>query len=108
MKVLLDHCVPRTLRSQFVGHEVSTTYERGWQTLKNGALLNAAESDGFGALVTTDQNLPYQQNLANRHIGVLVLVARTNRAPDPLPLVPAALTALNSLRPGDLVRIEQA
>lgn len=106
MKVLLDHCVPRPLRTHFVGHEVSTTYERGWQTLKNGALLSAAEADGFAALVTTDQNLPYQQNPAGRRIGVLVLIAPTNRMPDLLPLIPRALLALDALRTGG-IRIEQ-
>lgn len=61
------------LRQVLVGHEVATAYERGWSTLKNGEFLQAAESAGFAVLVTTDANLRYQQNLANRRIAIVVL-----------------------------------
>jgi hypothetical protein len=61
------------LRSLLVGHDVSTAYEHGWSVLKNGDLLAAAESDGFDVLVTTDSNLKYQQNLADRSIAIVVL-----------------------------------
>lgn len=54
-------------------HTVETTHERGWSDLKNGDLLARAEAEGFDALVTTDQNLRYQQNLSGRSLGVLVL-----------------------------------
>ena len=43
----------------------------GWAEFGNGDLLLEAEA-GFDALVTTDQNLRYQQNLANR-LAILVL-----------------------------------
>jgi len=52
---------------------VSTAYELGWATLKNGELLAAAESHGFDVLVTTDTNLEYQQNLTQRKIAIVVL-----------------------------------
>lgn len=54
-------------------HEVSTAFELGWSELKNGELLQAAQSGGFDILVTTDKNLRYQQNLAGRDIAVAVL-----------------------------------
>lgn len=54
-------------------HDVSTAYERGWSTLKNGELLAAAEAHGFQVLVTTDTNFKHQQNLASRTIAVVVL-----------------------------------
>jgi len=41
--------------------------------LKNGELLLQAEESGFEVLVTTDQNLQYQQNLAARKISIIVL-----------------------------------
>jgi hypothetical protein len=55
-------------------HEIVTAYERGWSKLKNGELLDAAEKDGFGVLVTTDTNLKHQQNLAARQIATVVLM----------------------------------
>jgi len=52
---------------------VSTAYELGWATLKNGELLAAAENSGFEVLVTTDTKLQYQQNLNQRKIAIVVL-----------------------------------
>jgi hypothetical protein len=73
MRVLFDQGTPAPLRHLLPGHEVSTAYERGWSTLKNGELLAAAEGQGLEVLVTTDRNLKYQQNLASRTIAIVVL-----------------------------------
>jgi hypothetical protein len=72
MKVLLDACVPRPLRNFLTAHAVKTAQEMGWGTLKNGALLQAAEPE-FDAFVASDQNLKYQQNSAGRNPAILVL-----------------------------------
>jgi hypothetical protein len=89
------------------GHEVETAYERGWETLKNGALLDAAEEAGFEVLLTTDQNLPYQQNLPGRALRLVILVAHSNRVAELSSLVPAALEALPQMAPGEVRRIEE-
>ena len=73
MQVLFDQGTPAPLRAFLLSHQVSTAYERGWSTLKNGELLQAAELAGFAVLVTTDTNLKYQQNLAARRVSVVVL-----------------------------------
>jgi hypothetical protein len=106
LKLLPDHCVPRPLRNHFTGHDVQTTYECGWSAYKNGALLSAAEEDGFTVLVTTDQNLPHRQNVASRHIAVLILAADSNRMADLLPLMPLVLHALDTIKPGQIVKVE--
>ena len=56
-----------------MAHQVDTAFENGWSTLKNGELLDAAQLAGYDLLITTDQNLRYQQNLSNRTISILVL-----------------------------------
>lgn len=63
MRVLFDQGTPVPLREALLDHEVSTAYERGWSTLKNGELLDAAEQNSFEVFVTTDSRLRYQQNL---------------------------------------------
>jgi glutamate racemase len=73
VRVLFDQGTPVPLRHAIVKHTISTAYELGWSTLKNGELLQAAEEAGFEVLVTTDTNLKYQQNLASRKISVVVL-----------------------------------
>jgi len=52
---------------------IETVYERGWATLKNGVLLSTAEQAGYDLLITTDQQLRFQQNLAGRRLAILVL-----------------------------------
>jgi len=41
--------------------------------LKNGELLSVAQSAGFEVFVTTDKSLRYQQNLAGRTLGIVLL-----------------------------------
>ena len=73
MKILFDQGTPAPLRRHLAGHSVDTAYERGWSDLPNGDLLDSAELDGYELLITTDQNIRYQQNLGGRQLGVLVL-----------------------------------
>ena len=59
MRILFDQGTPVPLRNSLIGHAVQTAYELSWQELENGALIEAAESEGFDLLITTDQNLRY-------------------------------------------------
>ncbi len=74
MKILFDQGTPAPLRKHLTGHEVSTAFELGWSQLTNGALIEAAENAGFEVLITTDQNLRYQQNLQMRKLAIIVLM----------------------------------
>jgi len=85
---------------------VRTVQQAGWTSLNNGALLRAAAKAGFEAFVTVDQNIPFQQNLGKGTLGVIVLVARSNRFADLEPLIPQTLTELAKIRPGDVVRVD--
>ena len=73
--------------------------------LKTGVLLTAAEAADFEILITTDQEIPYQQNLGGRRISILILRAPTNRLSDLKLLVPAALSLLQTIQPGQVVRL---
>ena len=73
MRILLDHGVPVQLKRVFLPHLCLTARSRGWDRLANGDLLRAAESESFDILVTTDQNLVYQQNNNARRIALVVL-----------------------------------
>jgi predicted nuclease of predicted toxin-antitoxin system len=100
MRILFDHGVPAPLRRALTDHSVSTAYEMGWTELDNGALLEAAESD-FDALVTTDRNLRYQQNLSGRRLAILVLP--TTSWPKIQTHEAQVATAVNALHRGDVV-----
>jgi hypothetical protein len=72
MRILFDQGTPVPLREHLVNHTVATAFELGWSALKNGELLAAAETS-FDLLVTTDQQMRYQQNFAGRNLAILVL-----------------------------------
>lgn len=75
MKILFDQGTPVPLRRYLSGHTIDTAYECGWSELSNGDLLKCAEENGYELLITTDQNLRYQQNLLVRKIAIIVLLS---------------------------------
>ena len=105
MKLLLDECVTRFLKRDFVGHEVSTVEDAGLKGLENGDLLKAAAGI-FDVLVTVDRNIPHQQNLSGLQIAVLILSAKRNSYARLKPLVPEALKALQTIKLGDTISLE--
>jgi hypothetical protein len=102
MRILFDQGAPAPLRHALPGHSVSTAYEMGWTELDNGALLTAAEAS-FDALVTTDGNLPYQQNLGGRSLAILILP--TTSWPKIRAHSAQIVAAVKALRPGDVVEL---
>ena len=75
MRILFDQGTPVPLRQHLTSHVVDTAFERGWSTLSNGELLEVAEQEGYALLITTDRNLRYQQQLANRQLAIIVLLS---------------------------------
>lgn len=64
------------MRAQLQGHEASTVAYLGWDGMKNGELLKAADNAGFDLLITSDKGFPNQQNISSRRLAVLVLSAQ--------------------------------
>lgn len=99
MKILFDHCTPAPLRRYLSEHSVDTAYELGWETLRNGALLDLAERHGYQIAITTDQSIRHQQNLSSRKTGLLLLLS--NSWPRIRLQIAAIQKALNEMRPGE-------
>ncbi len=93
MRVLLDECLPKRLKSLLVGHECSTAPENGWAGVKNGKLLKFAEQE-FDIFLTMDRNLSFQNPVADFKIAVIVIRAKSNRLHDLLPLIPTVLEVM--------------
>jgi predicted nuclease of predicted toxin-antitoxin system len=74
VRILLDQNVPIGVRT-FLGaeHNVSTAAREGLAALTDAELPTEAEARGFDTLVTCDQSMPYQQNMAGRTIRLRVL-----------------------------------
>jgi len=73
MRILFDNGTPRGVAGALTGHTVEEARSHGWDILRNGELLDAAEAAGFDVFLTTDRNIRYQQNLAGRKIAIIVL-----------------------------------
>lgn len=104
MRVLFDQGTPVPLRNHLVPrHEIVTAHELGWGNLANGELLQQAEQQGFEVLVTTDQNLKYQQNLAGRRIAIVVLTATS--WPRIQKVLPSVVEAVSTVQPKGYIEI---
>ena len=103
--MLLDECVTRHLKREFADHEVHTVEEAGFKGLENGTLLRAA-SGTYDVLITVDRNLPYQQNLTDLEIAILILSAKRNSYVRLKPLMPQALKELRTIKPRQIILIQ--
>jgi hypothetical protein len=102
MRVLLDECVTRYLKPEFIGHDVFTVEDAGFKGLKNGRLLQAA-SGKYDIFLTVDQNIQFQQNLATFALAVILLKAPRSTLAMLKPLMPKVLQVLGTIKPGELV-----
>lgn len=102
MKLLLDECTPHVLKRLLTGFEIRTVQDLGWAGITNGSLLKLAEAR-FDVLITSDQNLKYQQNLSGRQLAIVQLP--TNEVPIVVKLAPVVQKALESIKAGEFVEI---
>ena len=105
MKVLLDECVPRRLKSRLTPHDCQTVPEAGFAGRTNGELLTLAEAAEFQVFITMDCGIFYQESLAGRRLGVILLSAKTNQYADLLPLVDDCLQCIGLVRPREVYRV---
>ncbi len=105
MRLLLDECVPPQLLRHFAGWDIKSALRIGWSGKKNGELLRSMVAEGFEVLVTSDRNIPFQQNLRRAGISIVVLAGGGNRLRDLIPLIPSAVAALATIKPGEVIEI---
>ncbi len=104
MLILFDHGTPRGISRALEGHIVREARSQGWDTLSNGALLKAAEEAGFDVLLTTDTNLPHQQNLVGRKLAIVIL--SKNRWNLVRPMMQQIANTVNAARPGTCALVD--
>ncbi len=103
MKILFDQGTPAPLRRHLRGHLVHTAPEMEWSDLDNGYLLDEAEREGYKVLITTDQNMRYQQNLSRRQLAIIVLLSTA--WPKIQMRIAEIRAALDEIRPGELKEV---
>lgn len=81
------------------GHEVVTVAEAGWAGKKNGELLGLAEKE-FDVFITTDNGIPYQQNVSRLDLAVVLLRAKSNAYEVLAPLMDEVDASLETIESG--------
>ena len=104
MHVLFDHGTPAPLVPFLEDHTVTTAKDRGWDTLSNGDLIQAAEAGGFDVLITTDKNIRHQQNWKGRRLALIVL--GTPRWPVVRKHVEKVVQAVNMATSGSYIEVD--
>jgi predicted nuclease of predicted toxin-antitoxin system len=102
MRLLLDECVDWRLLRELAGFDAKSARQAGLTNLRDGTLLRVAQHD-FDVLITVDKDLPFQQNISELEIAVVVLRARTTRLSDLRDLVPRLLATLATIRHGEML-----
>jgi len=109
IRVLIDECLPRQLKRWLFEAdkdlEIRTLKDTGWEGLKNGVLLKAANGK-FDVLVTADKNMHHQQNFVGLDISVLVFP--TNKAKTVEIGVNALTQSLKNIKPGQKMVMDMA
>jgi hypothetical protein len=104
MRILFDQGTPVPIAAYLREHVVRTALEEGWDRLENGDLLKTAERAGFDLLLTTDNNIAYQQNLADRKIAIVVL--SRNRWRMVQRVIREIVTAIREAQPGSYTVVD--
>ncbi len=107
MKVLLDHNLPHKLRLELAilsTDEFITTSFVGWQALRNGELLAAAESAGFDVFVTGDRSMAFEQKVVGRVLAIVALT--TNNWPILRERVTEIHSAVLGIRQGEFLEFD--
>jgi predicted nuclease of predicted toxin-antitoxin system len=102
MKLIFDENTPFSLARDLDGHDCSSVIKLGWRGTENGQLLSRAEHAGFDVLVTLDDDIEKEQNMAGRRIAILVVKPAEQGKQAMRMLAPVVLDALTEIRPGEI------
>jgi hypothetical protein len=84
---------------------VRTVQEEGWAGFTNGKLLSRSVGR-FDVLLTADQRLRHQQNVAQFGIGVVVIETLDTRLSNLRRLLPEISAAIESVTAGTVLVVE--
>jgi len=107
MKILLDECVNKRLKSYLKDFEVYTVTEMGWSGTKNGELMSLCAVGCFDIILTIDKNMIYQQNIEKYPISIVVLNSQTSKIEELNHFIPSLLKQIHHLEKNKAYIIEK-
>lgn len=91
MRILLDECVTKHLKTHLKDHEVKTVREMQWSGIKNGKLMSLCVDHDFDILLTIDKNLQFQQNMECYPLVIAVLNSYNSTVSELINFLPSFL-----------------
>lgn len=89
MKILLDECITKRLKSHLREFEVFTVSEMKWNGIKNGKLMSLCIENDFDLVLTIDKNLMFQQNVGKHNLTIVVLNSLTSKIEELILFIPS-------------------
>lgn len=105
MKIIIDECLPKRLRTLLTHDQVWTVPQVGLSGYQDGELLAALETKGIDVFITIDGNIEYQQQFSGRKFGTIIIRAVSNRFQDLQPLAGNLEQAIGEIAAGVVIRI---
>jgi len=107
MKILLDECVTKKLKSYLDGFEVYTVNEMQWSEVKNGELLSLSVDKQFDIILTVDKNLIHQQKLEKYSVSIVVINSLSSKIEELELFIPSFLEQIHNLEKNKVYIIEK-
>lgn len=107
MKILLDECVTKRLKSYLAEYEVLTISQMKWNGVKNGKLMALCVDNNFDLLLTIDKNLMFQQNLDKYKLTIAVLNSPTSKIEQLILFIPSFKTQVEKFEKKKAYLIEK-
>ena len=73
MLLLLDENIGVEIQKMLFEYDTKSIRDMGWLGKKNGELMMLIAENDFDIFISTDKNLPYQQNLSKLTYGLWIL-----------------------------------
>lgn len=106
MKIIIDECLPRRLRT------LLPAFDKVWMVpqinlsgYQDNQLLDELDVKSIAVFITIDGNIEYQQQFHGRSFGTVIIRAASNRFQDLQPLSEQLEQAVKSVVPGNIIRI---
>jgi len=107
MKILLDECVAKRLKSHLSSFEVHTVNEMGWCGVKNGELMSLCVANQFDIILTIDKNMMRQHNIEKYPITIVVFNASTSKMEELVLFIPSFVRQIHHFAKNQAYIIEK-
>jgi len=104
VRVLLDECVPASVRKLLPTQHVQTVPQVGWRSSEDGPLLRFAELH-IDVFLTVDRRIEHDHDLSTFKLGFVIARLRSNRLINFEAVVEDLNRAVERVRAGEVIHV---